>query len=96
MSYSLVLTSSNVVAGSNNTSYKYNFIQGSFNIPENSEISISSVVVPYSFYNISAVYGNNSFVLNYPQLGVYSVVPITLPDGFYTIDTLNSKYFKYD
>ena len=38
MSFSLVLNSSNVVAGSNNNTYKYNFIQGSFNLPENSEI----------------------------------------------------------
>ena len=90
MSFSLVLNSTNVVAGSNNNTYRYNFMQGSFNIPENSEISISSVVVPYSFYNISAMYGNNSFVLNYAQLGIYSVSAITLPDGFYTIDALNS------
>ena len=90
MSFSLVLNSSNVVAGSNNNTYRYNFIQGSFNIPENSEISVSSVIVPYSFYNISAAYNNNSFILNYPELSVYSSLPINIPDGFYTINTLNS------
>ena len=82
MSFSLVLNSSNVVAGSNNNTYRYNFIQGSFNVPENSELSISSVVVPYSFYNISAVYGNNSFSLSYPVNAGYTTITITLPDGF--------------
>ena len=43
-----------------------------------------------NFYNISVAYNNNSFILNYPQLGVYSVASITLPDGLYTIDALNS------
>ena len=90
MSFSLVLNSTNVVSGSNNNTYRYNFIQGSFNIPENSELSVSSVVVPYSFFNISAVYGNNSFVLSYPANSAYVTATITLPDGFYTINTLNS------
>ena len=90
MSFSLVLNSSNVVAGSNNNTYKYNFIQGSFNLPENSEISVSSVIVPYSFYNISAAYNNNLFILFYPLGGGYSSLDINIPDGFYTISTLNS------
>ena len=80
MSFSLVLNSSNVVAGSNNNTYRYNFIQGSSNLKDDSEISVSPVIIPYSFYNISAAYNNNSFILNYPELSVYSSLPINIPD----------------
>ena len=52
MSYNLVINSSNVVNSLNNQ-YRYDFINGSFEIPENAEIMISSLQIPYSWYNIS-------------------------------------------
>ena len=99
MSYSLVLNSSNVVAGSNNNTYRYNFIQGSFNIPENSEISISSVVLPYSFFNITKAYSNNILHYFFPisagSPNNFTDFIITIPDGFYTTTDINNFFQNY-
>ena len=62
MSYNLVINSSNVVNSLNNQ-YRYDFINGSFEIPENSEIMISSLQIPYSWYNISTRYNNRKFTI---------------------------------
>ena len=60
MSYNINLNSSNAV-GINNNTYQYNFIQGSFDVPEGSEIQLASATVPYSMQNITSALGNNSF-----------------------------------
>ena len=49
------------VANSLNNMYQYNFKNGSFEVPENSEIMITSMQIPYSWYNITTRYNNNSF-----------------------------------
>ena len=93
MSFTLVFNSQNVVGNGNNT-YKYNFIQGNFNIPPDSEIMVANVQIPYSFYNITAAYNNNSFQLNFPtSSSTYAAYTITVPDGFYTTTSLNF-YFQ--
>ena len=82
MSYTLVLNSSNVV-GNNNNTYQYNFIKGSFTIQEGAEIMVSSIQVPYSWFNITATYNNNSFTLFFPTASTtYTSFTITIPDGF--------------
>ena len=89
MSFTLVLNSQNVFGTGNNT-YKYNFIKGNFTIPEDAECMVANVQLPYSFYNITSAYGNNSFRLYFPVgSGNYSLYTITLPDGFYTTTSLN-------
>ena len=54
----LVLNSNNVVAGSNNTRYKYTFI-APLEIKENAEMAISNITMPYSWGNITAKNNNN-------------------------------------
>ena len=63
MSFNLTLNSSNVVNGTTNNTYQYNFRNGSFNVPEGSEMCVSQISVPYSWVNISSALGNN--VLGY-------------------------------
>jgi len=65
MSYNFVLNASNNVSIYNN-SYKYNFINGQFDIPEGAEMCINTLVIPYSFYNITSFLGNNTFYWTYP------------------------------
>ena len=77
MSYNLVINSSNVVNSLNNQ-YRYDFINGSFEIPENAEIMISSLQIPYSWYNISTRYNNRNFNIYWPTSTVQT---ITLTDG---------------
>ena len=65
MSYNFVLNASNNVSIYNNT-FKYNFINGQFDIPEGSEMCINTLVMPYSWYNVSSFIGNNTFYWTYP------------------------------
>ena len=95
MSYNLVLNSSNVVQGTFNNTYQYSFINGNFDVPEDSEISVSSITIPYSWVNVSAALGNNVIGYAVPssttQSAYYSK---TLPDGFYTVNDLNNELHK--
>ena len=88
MSNSLVVNSSNVI-GSNNNTYQYKFIQGSFQAKD-CEMAIGSATIPYSWYNISALYGNNKMTINFPYLATTYTMNITFPDGFYTTTDINN------
>ena len=65
MSFTLVLNSANAYGSQNNT-FKYDFIQGNFNIPPDSEVMVANAQIPYSFYNITSAYNNNAFTLSFP------------------------------
>ena len=54
MAYTLLLNSSNVI-GSNNNTYQYNFISGSFHAKD-CEMAVSSLAIPYSWFNITSAY----------------------------------------
>ena len=89
MSFTLVLNSQNVIGTGNNT-YKYDFIKGNFTIPENSEVMVANVQLPYSFYNITSAYSNNQFKLYFPTASsTNNTYTITIPDGFYTTSSPN-------
>jgi len=89
--FTLVLNSNNVVANSNNTLFRYNFLNGSFRVEEDAELAISSIVLPYSWFNISKAYGNNTFSFTFPDsTSLTTSYSVTIPDGFYTTDTMNS------
>lgn len=60
-----VINSTNVVGNYNNT-YVFQFPNGSYTIPENSEMSISQITLPYSFRNITSTLGNNLFYYTIP------------------------------
>lgn len=89
MAFALVLNSSNVVSGSFNTRYQYNFIGGGFRA-QDMEICISSASIPYAWYNISAAYGNNTFSLILPTGGTTQTIAVTLPDGFYSVTDIQN------
>ena len=89
MSFNIILNSSNLV-GTGNNQYKYNFLNGGLTVPEGSEMSISQITIPYSWYNISAALGNNQFFYSIPSSSGFTTVTVTLTDGFYTITDLNN------
>lgn len=89
MSYNLVINSKNV-SNSLNNQYRYDFINGSFEIPEDSEIMITSLQIPYSWFNISTRYNNNSFRIYWPAGDTNVSYTVTLPDGFYTTTSLDA------
>jgi hypothetical protein len=88
MSFTLLLNSSNVI-GSNNNTYQYKFVNGNFVIPEGSEMAISQITIPYSWYNITNNYYNNTFNIKWVNAGA-TVQTFTLPNGFYDIDSISA------
>ena len=89
MSFVLTLNSSNVSNTSTNTTFKYNFINGGFTCKDY-EMCVSSITLPYSFYNVSSYYANKTLSLIFPTAGITIQYDITLPDGFYTVTDINS------
>ena len=95
MTLNLIINSSNVVAGSNNTTYKYNFLQP-IEILDEAQMTISNVVLPYSWFNITAVNGNNSFTILFPDsLGTGTSYTITLADGWYSVTDINAALQQF-
>ncbi len=89
MSFVLTLNSTNVSNTNTNTSFKYNFINGGFTCKDY-EMCVSSITLPYSFYNVSSYYANKTFSLIFPTAATTIQYDITLPDGFYTVTEINS------
>jgi hypothetical protein len=88
MSYTLLLNSSNVV-GSNNNTYQYNFISGSFHAKD-CEMAVSSLAIPYSWFNITSSYNNNTISITFPYLSTTTTLSITIPNGFYSVSDINN------
>ena len=91
MSYNLILNNTNVI-GQNNNIYKFDFVNGSFNIKEGAEICISNITIPYSWYNISSALQNNIFTITDWLGGLHQV---TLPNGYYTVADVNAYLQNY-
>ena len=85
--YNILLNSSNV-SNSNNMYYTYNFISGNFEIQEDAEICISSISMPYSWFNINQSYYNNAKFSFY--FGGSTLYNITFQDGFYLTSDINN------
>lgn len=89
----LVLNSSNVVSGSNNTRYRYTF-NSPVEIKENATLSISNITMPYSWFNITSVYRNNIVEIEWASGGTILYFLLHLKDGYYTVVDLN-KLVQY-
>lgn len=90
MAFTLCLNSSNVVSGSNNTSFKYNFLGGNFQAKDY-EICIGSLTIPYAFYNVSTFYQNTTFGITFPTTAsTATLVNVVLPDGFYSVNDIQN------
>lgn len=90
MSSIIPLNINNVVPSQINT-MQYNFPTGSVSFKD-SRIAVQSIIIPYSFYNITSGYNNQSFQLKFPITDgtATSTLSITIPQGFYTIAGINS------
>jgi hypothetical protein len=54
------------------------------------EMCVSSITLPYSFYNVSSYYSNRTFSLIFPKGATTQTISVTLPEGFYTVTDINS------
>jgi hypothetical protein len=91
MSYNLILNKTNAV-GRTNTSYKFDFLNGSFNVTKDSKMCISTMTIPYAWFNITSVYQNNTFAF-VDWLNVSHT--ITLQDGFYQVSDIQVIIEEY-
>ncbi len=82
----LILNSGNVLVGSNNSKFVYQFPGGGIEVKQGDTIGLQFIQIPYSWFNITARYLNNSF--GYRLQGVTYNIPIT--DGFYTAEDLDN------
>ena len=94
--FNLTINSTNV-ANSLNNMYQYQFKNGAFEVPAGAEMMITSFQIPYSWYNITSRYNNNSFKIYWPNgtVGNYTAFTLTLDDGFYTVNALNARIQQF-
>lgn len=79
----------------NSADFNYNLSEFNFTIPDKmtgvKSMTIKSVEIPMTYYNISAAFGNNYFVVQVLDASggnVTGTVPIIIPDGFYDYTSL--------
>lgn len=83
----LILNSSNIVAGTNNSVLEYEFIGGNVNLKQGQKVALASIQMYYSTFNITAAYGNNVF--NYVWVDG-TTNQVLFPDGFYDAVGINN------
>jgi len=94
MSLTIILNSNNVVNNGLNSQFQYNFPVGGLAIPEGSQMAISNVTIPNSWFNINSQYYNNaSFQYTFPTSTGQPTFTVFLPNGYYTTTDLN-KYLQ--
>ena len=88
MSFLITINGNNVISN-NNTVYRFNFVNGSF-VADDMEMCIGLAQIPYSWYNITTNYNNNSFQISWTVGVTTTLYTIIIPDGFYSVDDINS------
>jgi hypothetical protein len=82
----LIVNSSNVVPGTNNSVYRYVFPAGNVEFKKGQKLALGSIQMYYSTFNITAAQSNNTF--SYIWVDGREIT-ITIPDGFYDINSIN-------
>ena len=88
----IVLNSTNVVSGSNNSKYRFRF--ASTTSFKNDQIALSNINIYFSWFNITSQYNNNFFQYIWTDGGGGYTYDVLIPDGAYEISTLNA-YFQF-
>jgi hypothetical protein len=97
MSFNVVLNSTNLI-GNTYSQFRYNFISGGFVVGDGYEVCLTQCTIPYSFYNISSFYQNNTFSYNFPTANVanlFTQFDVLIPDGNYSVPQLTAFIQNY-
>jgi hypothetical protein len=94
ITYPLILNNSNVVDDAYGNRFRYQFPVGSVSFGKDARVALGSLSIYYSWFNITADLGNNEFSFNWTDGSGTTQYDITVPDGFYSIEDLNS-YIQY-
>ncbi len=87
--FPLILNSNDIVPFSNNSEFQYNFPSGNA-LFKGAKVALANVGIYYSWYNITAANGNNSFSYVWYNFAGSSVHNVTIADGYYSAADLNS------
>jgi hypothetical protein len=85
----ILITGNNVVAGSNNSQYTYQFPFSAARFQDH-EIALGSLAIYYSWQNIEARFNNQTFQYRWIDGTTHT---ITIPESHYDVPDLNS-YFQ--
>jgi hypothetical protein len=91
----IVLNQSNVVPDGNNNTLVYRFPSNA--TFKDNMIALQSLSMYYSWFNITAAFGNNKLTFNWVNAAGtnnYTTYTITIPDGLYEITDLN-EYLQF-
>lgn len=96
-SFQFIFNSTNLVANNPyNNVFTYNFSNANITFGDTAQCCINSISIPYSWNNISAsFYNNNVLTLIWPNASTTTNFTWTIPDGFYTIQTLNQAFLNF-
>lgn len=83
----IVLNQSNLVNDGQNNKLVYRFPNSV--LFKDKYIAVSSISMYYSWFNITAAYGNNTLTYTWTAGAVTTTYTITIPDGLYEITTIN-------
>lgn len=83
----LILNSSNIVDGTNNSILSYEFAGGNINLKKGQKVALANLQMYYSTFNITTQNRNNSFSYVWVD-GTTNAV--NMPDGFYDIPAINN------
>jgi hypothetical protein len=83
----LILNSSDIVEGTNNSILSYEFAGGNINLKKGQKVALANLQMYYSTFNITAANRNNTYTYTWVD---GTIVTVTMPDGFYDIDALNN------
>jgi len=82
----LILNSNNVVSGTNNSVFQYNFPQGGYTFKEDL-IAVQEISMFFSAFNVSAFYNNTTYSYIWVDGSVNTVV---MPDSFLQVSDINA------
>ena len=89
----IALSADNAIQNGKNSSFIYKFPNSV--VFDDEEVAVASLNLFYSWNNISAELGNNTFQYSWSADGTtFQNFTVALPDGLWEIDTIN-KYLEY-
>jgi hypothetical protein len=84
----IVLNQTNIVQDGLNNKLVYKFPNSV--VFKDKYIAVSSVSMYYSWFNITSVYGNNTFTYTWTNGASTSTFPVVIPDGLWNISAINN------
>lgn len=81
----LILNSSNIIQGTNNSRFEYFFPRGGY-VMKDEYLAVQEISMYFSTFNITSTYANNTFGYTWVDGSTYT---ITIPDSYMSVSDLN-------